>query len=514
MSRAISEAWLDDREPQSQTCLSKSPTWRRTPYGHAHETMNKPMNVLWICSDQQRWDTLGCSGNPFVRTPHLDGLARSGVNFEHAYCQTQICSPSRGSFLTGRYPRTNKLRANGQTLPASEVLIGRLMAEAGYRCGLQGKLHLAPCHRDACGGMERRLDDGYHVFDWSHHPSANPANDHIGNAYSRWLMDGGVSFASAPVEGSAWARTGMDEAWHHTTWCTDRARSFIASAEQQGHPWFCSLNYFDPHHLDPPRSALAPYLERLDEIPLPIGRSDEPATTWQRIDRGGAYGGRSRLNGNLPEREHRLIRAAYWAMCDFLDAQVGRVLRLLEESGARERTLVIYTSDHGEMLGDHGIYLKGPHFFDPVVRVPLIISGPGVMPRASGAFVELVDVAPTICDLAGVAQHPGMQGRSLAPLLHGHTNEHRDDAFCEFMHSNFTYDPPAHASMVRTRTHKLVRYHGSDEGELYDLQRDPEERRNLWQDSEATVIRQDLLLRLMERMAQTLDPLPVQEAAW
>ena len=151
-------------------------------------------NILWLCTDQQRYDTLGVTGNPFVRTPNLDRLAAEGVLFDRAYCQNPLCTPSRASFLTGRYPRTTRARQNGQGIPAAEVLVTRLLADAGYLCGLAGKLHLSPCHPSACPVTERRVNDGYAEFHWSHHPFP----DWPGNEYIHWLQERGVAFARQP----------------------------------------------------------------------------------------------------------------------------------------------------------------------------------------------------------------------------------------------------------------------------------------------------------------------------
>ena len=128
-------------------------------------------NILWICTDQQRWDTLGCYGNSFVRTPNIDALAAGGALFERCFSQSPVCTPSRASFLTGRYPRTTRCRQNGQDIPEDEVLVTKLLADAGYRCGLSGKLHLSPCNPSHCTTTERRIDDGYTDadFHWSHH---------------------------------------------------------------------------------------------------------------------------------------------------------------------------------------------------------------------------------------------------------------------------------------------------------------------------------------------------------
>jgi arylsulfatase len=481
--------------------------------------VNDRPNILWICTDQQRFDALGCYGNPWVRTPNLDGLAAGGMLFENAYSQSPVCTPSRASFLTGRYPRTTRARANGQSIPADEVLVTRLLAEAGYAGGLAGKLHLSAAHPSAAPSMERRIDDGYAVFDWSHHsgPAAWP-----GDSYGAWLRGLGVTYEATPIEGSAHVSSGPAAEHHQTTWCVDRAIEFMTWSGEFAAPWFFSVNMFDPHApFDPPASYLERYLDRLDEIPLPpyVEGELEDRPVWQRIDHGGAMTGTSFKYDEMTEREHRLVRAAYWAMCDLIDDQVGRLLQALEENGQAQNTLVVFMSDHGEMLGDHGIYLKGPYFYEPAIRIPFLMRLPGVIEpgRRSPALVELVDLAPTLLDAAGLPRHPGMQGRSLWPLLQGDKDlaEHRDDIYCEYYDAMpWHLDPPAWATMVRTREHKLVRAHSDDSGELYDLVRDPGETHNRWDDLDYASVKADLLQRLCDRMAETADPLPPREAHW
>jgi arylsulfatase A-like enzyme len=442
----------------------------------APKSMARSPNILWICTDQQRFDTLGCYGNPWVRTPHLNRLAASGTLFERAFCQNPLCTPSRASFLTGRYPHTTGARQNGQSIPSGEVLVTRLLANAGYTCGLAGKLHVSACSPAVGVESERRIDDGYSVFHWSHHPDADWPNA----AYNTWLAERGTKFARTKFAGSRYVQTSMPEALHQTTWCAQKAIDFIEDAQQTREPWLFSLNVFDPHHpFDPPEEYLRPYLDKLDEIPLPnyVPGELESKPVFQRIDHGGAYGGNKDLYpfNRMNERDHRLVRAAYWAMCDLIDVQVGRVLDALEQSGQRDNTIVIFMSDHGEMLGDHGIYLKGPFFYEPAVRVPLIVSWPGVVKAGvrSDALVELLDLAPTLLEASGLKPHPGMQGRSLWPLLTGKTSadHHRDDVFCE--HYGTTHHRPgqesAYATMLRTKHHKLVVTHGHQGGELYDL---------------------------------------------
>jgi arylsulfatase A-like enzyme len=220
----------------------------------------------------------------------------------------------------------------------------------------------------------------------------------------------------------------------------------------------------------------------------------------------------------MTEKDHRIARSAYWAMCDLIDEQVGRILGTLDESGLRNRTIVIFMSDHGEMLGDHGIYLKGPFFYEPAVHVPLIISCPGLIdPGRSRALVELTDLAQTLLDAVGLPHHPGMQGESLWPLLMGETarDHHRDDIYCEYYNALTTHkDPKAYGTMVRTDRYKLVVAHGQNTGELYDLANDPDETDNEWENPEYLKTKTELLTRMMDRMAWTVDPLPLREAPW
>ncbi|KKL85473.1 hypothetical protein LCGC14_1954380 [marine sediment metagenome] len=479
--------------------------------------MNPP-NILWICSDQQRFDTLGCYGNSFVATPNLDALAAGGVLFERAYCQNPVCTPSRASFLTGRYPHTTRARQNGQCIPADEVLVTRILAEAGYTCGLSGKLHLSACNPSACKTAERRIDDGYSEFHWSHHPNPDwPANE-----YCQWLAEQGAAFETTQRQDCRYVRNGMPAEHHQTTWCAQKAVDFIRARDQADGPWLFSVNMFDPHHaLDPPESYLRRYLEILDEVPLPNfvpGELDNKFPWQQR-----RYEGDAKWHGptysDMAERDHRLCRAAYWAMCDLIDEQVGRMLAALDETAQRDNTLVIYMSDHGEMLGDHGIYLKGAYLYDPAIHVPLIMSFPGVVEphRRSDALVELVDLPQTLLDSAGLEHHPGMQGRSLWPLLTGQTDldRHRDDVYCEY-YTGGAANVDKHSSfltMVATRMHRLISAVGHG-GELYDLVADPTETHNLWDSPEHLAIKAELLKRLTDRMALTADPLPAPLSPW
>jgi arylsulfatase A-like enzyme len=301
-----------------------------------------------------------------------------------------------------------------------------------------------------------------------------------------------------------------------------KAITFIEANVLYDRPWLFSVNTFDPHHpFDPPEAYLQRYLDRLDEIPLPNYVEGELADkpVFQQVDHQHAYNNeRLYTPDQMSEREHRLIRAAYWAMVDLIDAQVGRLLDALEDTGQFENTIVIFTSDHGELLGDHGLYLKGPFFYEPSIRVPLIVAGPGIRSGVrSSALVELADLAPTLLEAAGLKPHPGMQSRSLWPLLSGQVSpdRHRDDVYCEYYNALTSHrDPTAQATMVRDERFKLVVMHGLGSGELYNLDNDPTETRNLWNVPEAQGPKLAMFQRLCDRMAWTVDPLPERIGPW
>ncbi|MDF2963227.1 MAG: sulfatase, partial [Paenibacillus sp.] len=354
-------------------------------------------NILWICTDQQRTDTLGCYGNPYVHTPHIDKLASMGVVFERAYCQSPVCTPSRASFLTGRYPRTTRCRQNGQKLPADEKLVPKMFAENDYVCGLSGKLHLAPCHPSVCRSIEERGDDGYHVFRWS--PAVGGKHDWALNEHSQWLGEKGKQLKHEPIPNSRQVYYGEDEEDRQGTWCVDEAIKFIRSNAKLNNRWLFSVNMFDPHHaFDPPKGLMDKYMAMLDVVPLPNYTAGEleRKPVYQRMDSEKAYNMAELFNfADMTEYEHKLVCASQWAIMEHVDEQVGRLLQMLTEIGELENTLIIFMSDHGEMMGDHGIYWKGPYFYEELVKVPLMIAWPGTIPGGvrSRALVELVDLA-------------------------------------------------------------------------------------------------------------------------
>ena len=461
-------------------------------------------NILWICTDQQRYDTIRALGNPHINTPSIDKLVGEGVSFIQAYAQSPVCTPSRAAFLTGRYPRTTKCRQNGQAMPPNEKLISRLFADAGYTCGLAGKLHLATC---ANGVVETRIDDGYEVFHWSHHPQP----DWPENAYTQWLHSKGTSWEELYGGPSTdYIKHGVPEEFNQTTWCADKTIEFIR--EQKGEPWFFSYNCFAPHHpFDPPAEFLAQYNPA--DMPLPKTKTGEleNKTTYQQLDGQFAHNDPKAYDiGKMNDRDKQEITAAYYAMVELIDKQVGRMVSALEETGQLENTIVIFMSDHGEMLGDHGFYLKGPHFYDEAVRVPLVFSWKDRFQAdiRADCLMELIDIAPTLLEASGLEIPEYIQGRTLFPILLGQApaGQHRDYVFSEYY--NAWTHKHSYGSMLRTREEKMVVYHGTDQGELYDLKSDPDEFENLWSDASHAVLKMRMMKACFDASVFTMDPSP------
>ena len=438
--------------------------------------MTRP-NILWICTDQQRWDTLSFLGHAGARTPNIDRLAAEGTAFDRTYCQSPICTPSRASFLSGKYPIAHRVQRNGnEGFPDDIVLVPRLFRDAGYRTGLIGKLHLSRAN----GVVEKRpADDGYDEFYWSHHPDPDWAEGHD---YHDWLKERGVD-ARAIYDPLRAIGPGVAAEDHQTTWAGERAKGFMRRHE--GRPWFLSINLFDPHPpFDPPASHLARFdraempgpafaptdldhQRRLHEVDQQArvavdprrGDPDSPLYEPPRPRQAGA-------NHDTPPETYdgKLVRACYHAMIALIDDMVGELMAVLDETGQRRDTIVLFMSDHGELLGDHGLIYKGCRFYEGLVRVPMIVSWPGQVREGvvSEALVELVDLPQTLLEAAGLAEGEGMQGKSLWPLLTGAVpaGSHKPYVLCEYFDALGLPDPRhTRGSMYFDGRWKLSVYH-------------------------------------------------------
>jgi arylsulfatase len=480
--------------------------------------------VLVICTDQQRWDSLGCYGSQEVRTPRIDGLAAGGTLFERCYATNPVCAPSRASMLTGAYPYQHGLWANGVKLPAERVTLLRDLAAAGYGTGLVGKLHLSPC---ADGRTEDPAEYGFQWNRWSHGPPQSAP----GNSYHLWLAE---RFPKLAAEAAASGRPGTDlppagsstgayhdmpaEA-HYSRWAAEAAVEFIDSTGPE-EPWLLWVNFFDPHH---PFAAPPEYVRRVSERRRrpPIGSADDllgrPRPLQGLSER--SYAGSSRGFQEYRQDEISQIRDRYWAMIDLVDEQVGYVLRAAEEAGPPEDLLVLFISDHGEMLGDHGLLLKGPMMYEGAMRVPCILRWPTRVPagqRVDG-LVSLADVAATISHAAGIEAPAGGHGRSLVEVAAG-TSEPRKAVLAEYRDSGHPSDPAISTTLVCNGRYKAIVWHRQHDhgaeptGELYDLEADPDELVDLWHDPQVARTRARLLLTMATELSLPSAGWPEREA--
>jgi uncharacterized sulfatase len=518
-------------------------------------------NILFVHTDEQRADTLGCYGNDLVDTPHLDALAEEGVAFDEGHCTHPLCSPSRGSLLTGRYPSVHGIWRNGIPLPETEVTVADLLRDEGYATGLVGKAHFTPYHGDpeehpesvhlgnvdeeSCWAFWRDFDGPYYGFDHVRMTIAHGESGVRGGHYGRWLHENHPE--AVPLFSQDRALEPTDEAYnswksaapvevHPSTWVADRTIEFID--EHAGErPFYGWVGIPDPHFpYDPPEPYCYEYDP--DDVTLPVDPEGdvwgEDPPRYVRYHLAEKYGIDWRT---MPEETRREVIAHYWAMVDLLDDQVGRILGALDDRGIADDTVVVFTSDHGDWLGDHGLFQKGLPHTRELTRIPWIVRWPGVAEpgRRVEAPVSQIDLMPTLLDAAGVDAPYGVQGESLRPVLAGEADrtrpfalvEHRHEAFREdsFFVRNTTgeqvpemqdlqdnlvnwTDDDIHVKTVYADSHRLSYVTGIDReyGELFDLAADPGETDNLWGDEPE--LRCELMPRLVEALIHADDPLP------
>ncbi|HEY3912193.1 MAG TPA: alkaline phosphatase family protein [Stellaceae bacterium] len=418
--------------------------------------MPAPRNILFIMCDQLRFDYLGCYGHPRLDTPNLDALAARGVRFTRAYVQSPICGPSRMSFYTGRCMRSHGANWNGFPLRVGEPTLGDHLSELGVRNVLVGKTHMAAdsegmarlgidpasatgVHLAQCGFEPFERDDGVHPpsrprprYDaylrehgfaaanpWEEW--ANSAEGADGAVLNGWLMAHADKPARIPEEHS------------ETPYITRRAMEFIDAARRDGRPWCLHLSYIKPHW---PYIAPAPYHDPYrGEVP-PAVRSEAERTDPHPVYRAlmAMRPGRSFAREEVRQR----VIPAYMGLIKQIDDQLGVLFRFLGERGLSDSTMIVFTSDHGDYLGDHWLGEKD-FFHDCAVKVPLIVADPrpeADMARGTvcDALVEAIDLVPSFLEYFGGAAKPHIvEGRSLMPLLRGETPaEWRRFAFSEY----------------------------------------------------------------------------------
>jgi len=443
--------------------------------------MSRP-NILLISSDQHRADFMGFKGRN-IKTPHLDQIASEGTVFDACITPSVVCQPARASILTGQLCRTHGVHDNGIDLPPEigEKGFAGSMATAGYQTSYFGKAHFSTYHTYMLVG---------HNW-WA--PEKPPAGQHYERFYH---MDGKGDERTKLMWENAGDTKGAAQVWHsklpvafhNTPWTADRAIEWLRHGRDAAKPFCTWVSFPDPHH---PFDCPEPWSRLHDpaEVDLPENRtrSYEGKPWWHEAAMEGepadpkfadirkAY---SRIPPQTDEQLREIIANTYGQIA-FIDHQIGRIMNTLMEEGLDENTIVIYISDHGDWMGDHGLILKGPMHYEGLLKVPMIVKGPGVPAgKVVNEPVSTLDLGSTFFDYGSADPQITQHGESLRPLIEG-------DASRDFARNEWGLLPgrvgvALELRTVRTRTHKLTMDLISGAGEMYDLEADPDEMVNLF----------------------------------
>lgn len=487
--------------------------------------MNDPVNILMIMTDQHRVDTLGCYGAVGVQTPVLDALAQSGTRFDRFYTPTAICTPARASLLTGRYPFRHGLLSNYEwnsgaleELPDGLPAFSRTLREAGYNVGHVGKWHVG-----------RVRGPEFYGFDGMHIPGPLNVVDHP--AYVSWLEEHGYppfhvtdAVHGLLPDGSQGhllaARLQQPAEATFEAFLTDLAiadlRRYAADRQATGQPFYLNCHYFGPHL---PYLIPDSYFDRCDPASITLPESftetfDGKPEVQRRYSQ---YWGADSLNAD----QWRKLIAVYHGYVMMIDEQIGRLVAVLDELGLAESTAVMFTADHGEFTGAHRLNDKGPAMYEDIYRIPALLHVPGRQAAVDRHFCSLMDVYPTVLELAGLDPDPDADGRSLLPLLGPRSTGDpansaaaadgskdptpegepwRDALIAEFHGHHFPYPQ----RMIRTDRYKLV-INPESVNELYDLDIDPSELRNVHEVPTYAAVRQELTRKLFRELRKRDD---------
>lgn len=467
----------------------------------------KPPNILFIMTDQQRFDCVGANGNPLISTPHMDRLASQSANMLNTFVQAPVCVPSRQTFFSGRYPHCHRNRVNYTPLDERERLQQSYLKELGYATGFVGKLHYHPPTLEyalSTGFDEGKLHDAAHC---------DPYSSYVGwlRSVAPELAEGRRYRATAGVEGGNPFRSDIPDEWHETTWCGRESRAMLRSMAEGENPFFLFSSYWRPHA---PFEVPEPWSSMYDDVDIPLPQQVDaeyidslPPPVRALILRGGGepyLADRERL-----EWQYR----SYYGAVSQIDREVGLTLDVLDELGLADRTLVVFCSDHGDQMLEHGLTGKNL-FFEGSIHVPLTVRLPGtVEPGEYPDLVETTDLLSTTFELCGLPVPERNQGRSFAARISqeglGTPYSPRRHVFGENIIPEVITMPGGRltypyeqgkgvggilhpdAKMVRTERWKYCYYVGNG-SELYDLAEDPEEMHNLADDPEYAETVRDL----------------------
>ena len=505
--------------------------------------------ILFVTTDQQRFDAIGCNGGTVARTPVIDALAAQGFRYTRAQPQSVVCMPSRSTMITGQHPSTHGVWMNGVPLPADAPSVAAVLHDAGYRTAIIGKPHfepfLDPFARFAENRFSREGMSGPHRG-FEHFEAATHGGQGMLH-YARWLaanhpeavgMFYPVLDGSLEVNAMGGGNTGAPQVWdnpipkewYHTDWVADRTIAWLDSLPADD-DWFCWMSFPDPHHpWDPPKSELG----RIDwrDVPLPDGYPQTAAEREAILDSKPRhwrawYDGRLVSNYEAPANwvpatltadQVREVNAVNAVECELIDEALGRVMAAIAAKGWADDVDVVFTTDHGELQGDFGLLFKGPYHVDALMRLPLVwrpAPSSGEAAATVNRPVGLVDLAPTFCAIAGLPVPEWMEGKPLPSSDSDADARGFERSLTEWDSDLFGVD--VHLRTI-TRdgwvctTYQAGHSHDGTEGELYRIDDDPLQRVNLWDDPAYAAVRSDLLADLWDHQPVMTEPLRRVEA--
>lgn len=491
------------------------------------------MNVIFFITDQQRADHLGCAGNPILKTPNIDKLASEGVLFRKGFVANPTCMPNRASIMTGQYPNTC-VRSFGVNLPEDVPTFSGTLRSEGFATKAIGKMHLNFWFRKVYEDAQSPehipgwLDPASHEQMVANFPTPFYGFDEVdlvlghGDSctghYQDWVAERSpetlrdLRALGGRILGQLVRKSPVPEELYPTSYLTERSVDFLeryAGGELGSEPFLLKVSYPDPHHPCTPPGRYAE-MYRAEDIELPASFGDSEAVRnhpylGKRLDLRGLRNMMFRLSD---EEEVRSFTAHTYGMIAMIDESVGQILAALDRHGLTDDTIIVYTSDHGDMMGDHGMVLKGWLPYRGVLNVPMIFKVPGVAKAGSvsDALVSSVDIAPTLLNLCGVdeaRQPPDMQGIDITPMLEDPTRPLRDCCLAEIDENDTGLArllPGSRATAGRlkyliTQRYSLTVYDQvPGYGDLFDRHEDPHEMKNLWHS------RPDLRAELVERL--------------
>ncbi|MGH1488286.1 MAG: sulfatase family protein [Acidimicrobiales bacterium] len=512
----------------------------------AQNDESKQPNVLFIICDQLRGDHLGFAGNGVVRTPNIDRIASSGMVFGNSYVSNPVCMPSRSSIMTGRMPSAHGVVFNDRSLDPNDATFVRELRNAGWKTALLGKSHLQHgTSREAIvplGGTPGRSSAHDAGWDTIEHPERYEAGDvptiddfygfghvefalghgaQVGGHHYKWALERGatpdqLADALDPAKnvelriGDWWQihPAPYAEEIHSTSFVTERTVSFIEGAVESGEPWLAWCSFPDPHH---PMSPPEPWFSRHDpaDMVLPDSFDAPEADTPAHLER--LRSNPSKANENfwvLPfgptADEARAAIAVTYGMVEAIDDGIGQILDTLDRLDLADDTIIVFTSDHGDMMGDHGVLLKSAMHYQGCVRTPLIIHSPGHSAGHTASLASNIDLSRTLLDLCGLDGYQGMQGRSLVPVLDDSSASVRDSVMVEEDLPIAMVMPiaPLQTRSVLTERYRYTRDTDGNEM-LFDLVEDPNEVSNIAATNDA--VRTEMLGLFADQMLAATD---------